>query len=98
MNIDEIMPRRVAYNEYVLESVGTVIVSTIQLPAMYTSANPGSKYETAIIWDQVSPEDDGYHIDWIGFTEATALEIHQSWCCPTKLAGLIRMKVTAKRN
>lgn len=98
MDIDEIMPRKIGHDEFVLESIGTVLVSTIELPPMFTSTNPQSKYETGIIWDQTAPDDPGYHIDWIGFSLETALQVHESWCCPTKLAQLILRKVSARRN
>lgn len=98
MSLEDLLPVKIGHNEFVLESIGTVIVSTIELPPMYQRENPRSKYETAIIWDQQSPDDDGYYIDWVGFSRDVALECHESWCCPMRLADLIHKKVSAKRN
>lgn len=98
MSIEDLLPVKIAHNEFVLESIGTVIVSTIQLPVMYQSVNPRSKYETAIIWDQKHPTDEGFHIDWVGFSRDVALDRHELWCCPTLLAQLIHTKISAGSN
>lgn len=98
MRIGDWLPRKIGHAEFTLKSIGTVIVSTIEMPPMYQHTNPRSKYETAIIWDQQHEADDGYHIDWVGFSRDVALKTHESWCDTKKLAKLIHASVTAKLN
>jgi hypothetical protein len=98
VSTEYLLPKKIGHAEFKLESIGTVIVSTIELPLMYQQANPRRKYETAIIWDQQHEADDGYHIDWVGFSLHVALSHHESWCDETKLAKLIHASVTAKLN
>lgn len=96
MNYEAIMPSKVRHDEFQLESIGTVTVSTISLPPWILDSRV--KFETAVIWDAVSDQDDGYRIMHVGFSQATAEDVHQYWCDPTKLAELIHMAVTSKSN
>lgn len=98
MNHFDLLPKKIGDAEFKLESIGTVIVSTIELPPLYQQVNPRNKYETAILWDQQHEADDGYHIAWVGFSRDTALRIHESWCDVTLLAKLIHAKVKGACN
>lgn len=98
MDIENLLPRRIGYAEFELESVGRVIVSTIELPAIYQSVNPRSRYETAIIWDRQHAADDGYHIASVCVSVDEAMGTHQFWCNPRQLEELVAIKVSAGIN
>ena len=96
MNLDAIMPRKLRHHEFELESIGAVVVLTIELQPWMVDNRP--KYETAVIWESTSPIDDGYQIMHVGFDKFVALDVHKYWCDTTKLAELIHISVTSKSN
>lgn len=95
-NTTMLLPEKLRHTEFHLESVGLVVVSTIELPPIFVDEKP--RYETAIIWDQQDPLDDGYYIAWCGYTKHVALTLHEAWCCPDALARLIHHRVSISRN
>lgn len=93
---ESVMPVKVRHNEFQLESIGTVIVSTVSLPPWFVDKRV--KYETAILWDAVSDLDDGYRIMHVGFCQSAAEDVHEYWCDATRLAELIHHAVNSMSN
>jgi len=93
---ESVMPVKIRHNEFELESIGTVTVSTIALPPWYVDTKV--KYETAVIWDAVNDLDDGFRIMHVGYEQRAAEDVHRYWCDATRLAELIHHAVTSRSN
>jgi hypothetical protein len=96
MNLDAIMPRKIRHDEFKLESIGTVTVSTIALPPWMVDKR--IKFETAVIWEPKHPTDEGFLIVHVGFVQTVAEDVHQFWCDAQLLARAVCMTSSAGTN
>jgi hypothetical protein len=96
MNYEEVMPVKVRHDEFKLESIGTVTVSTIALPPWMVDKRV--KFETAVIWEATHPMDEGFLIVHVGFDQAEAEDVHQYWCDAQLLARAVCLTASAGNN
>lgn len=97
VDIDSIMPRRIEFDEFDLESVGRVSVSTIELQVSYSCTKP--RYETCIFWPAVKGSvEENWYIAHCGYDEDEAVLVHESWCDPAKLGALVYRQKKVMQN